>query len=145
MDPETPDFVMETFIRTTPERLWAALTEAALHQQFHFACQKAVGDTKAAGDQMAFHREDGSTLLTHTVLSVDPGRRIELRFQPGWIPDAASSRIAYALEPQGDVVKLTMEHFAIPEGQDGVREGWARWASSLKSFLETGTPIRMPR
>jgi hypothetical protein len=49
----------------------------------------------------------------------------------------------YLIEPQGETCKLTIEHYDIPEGQDAVREGWARIAASLKSWLETGTPMKL--
>lgn len=139
----TPDFVHQTFIRTTQDRLWDALTKADHVAQYHFACSRAEGDA-VVGEQMKMLRADGSTLLVQTTLSLDPKSRIEMSFEPILLNgDNATSRIVFLIEPQGATCKLTCEHYDIPVGQDGVREGWARHVASLKSWLETGEPIKL--
>jgi hypothetical protein len=57
-------------------------------------------------------------------------------------PDAPASHMVYLIEPQGDVCKLTIEHYDLAPGQEGFAEGWARLAASLKSYLETGTALK---
>ncbi len=57
-------------------------------------------------------------------------------------PEAPPSRNVYLIEPQGDLCKLTIEHYDMAPGQEGFAEGWARLASSLKSYLETGKALK---
>ena len=139
-----PDFVHQTFIRTTQDALWDALTRADHMAQYHFASASAEGDVTADGDAMTIKRQDGSTMLVQRALSLTPKSRLEMTFEPNWGDgDRTASRIVFLIEAEGAQCKLTCEHYELPAGQEGVREGWARWASSLKSWLETGRPIRM--
>lgn len=139
-----PDFVLETFIRTNHDTLWDAIMKGEVMAKHHFACSRAEGDADSDGG-MVMYKSDGNPMLIQRVISKDPKSRVEMTFEPqGWEPSAVPSRCAFVLEPMGDAIKLRVEHYDIPEGQDGVRDGWARWSSSLKSFLETGQPMRMP-
>lgn len=135
-----PDFVMQTFIRCTQDALWDALSNPASMAAYHFACDRAERD----GNVIDFILPDGNKMLTQTVTEETPKTRIETTFEPHFFgPGAPASRMAYLIEPQGPQCKLTIEHYDIPEGQDGVAEGWARLASSLKSWLETGTGLKV--
>ncbi len=137
-----PDFMMETFIRTTVDALWDAIITGATMAKYHFASSRVEGDADSENG-LVIYTEDGDVMLVQRATRVDPKTRVEMTFEPKWAgPDTAHSKCAYILVPQGDIVKLTVEHYEVPEGQDGIGEGWARWASSLKSFLETGTPLR---
>ena len=140
---DKPDFVMQTFIRTTQDALWNALTDPRELAAFHFICDDVRGDG-SEGSTTSYVRPDGSTMLNTKVLKLDPKSRIETTFEPLFFgPDAASSRCVYLIEPQGAQCKLTVEHYDIPAGQESVSEGWARLTSSLKSYLETGTAMKM--
>lgn len=137
-----PDFMMQTFIRCTQDALWEALSEPESMAAYHFACDIAEGRA-AEGETIRFILPDGNTMLSQSVTKVDPKSRIETTFEPNFFgPDAPSSRMVYLVEPQGPACKLTIEHYDIPEGQEGVAEGWARLAASLKSYLETGTGMK---
>ncbi|MEM1430210.1 MAG: SRPBCC domain-containing protein [Pseudomonadota bacterium] len=137
-----PDFVQATFIRCTQDALWDALTKADQMAAYHFACSKAEGDA-VEGTTTRFLRQDGSTMLSQQTTRLDPKSLIEMTFEPNWGPDTETSRIVYRIDVEGPLCRLTTEHYQIPAGQDGVREGWARWASSLKSWLETGAALKM--
>ncbi|WP_420860849.1 ArsR/SmtB family transcription factor [Algirhabdus cladophorae] len=140
---EKPDFVSETFIKTSLDALWDALTKADLMEQYHFACQNVEGDA-VEGQTTNFILPDGGKMLSQSTISLTPKSRLEMTFVPHFFgPDAPSSRVVYSAEAQGPLCKLTCEHFGIPAGQEGVAEGWARWTSSLKSFLETGQGLQM--
>ena len=140
---EKPDFISQTFIRTTHDDLWDALTQADKMGHYHFICDEVRGDVEGGG-ATDFIRPDGSTMLTQRTVTVEPKSRIEVNFEPHFFgPDAPHSRVVFLVEPQGPQCMLTVEHYSIPEGQDGVAEGWARWASSLKSYLETGEGIKL--
>ncbi|EBA12702.1 ArsR/SmtB family transcription factor [Roseobacter sp. CCS2] len=137
-----PDFMMQTFIRCSQDALWAALTEADQMAAYHFACNVVEGN--AAIDQnTAFIRPDGSAMLNQTTTAMDPKTRIAMTFEPLFMgPDAPASHMVYLIEPQGEQCKLTIEHYDMAPGQEGFAEGWARLASSLKSYLETGTALK---
>ena len=139
-----PDFVHQTLIRCSQDALWDALTRADQVAQYHFMCSAADGDMIAPGDAQRMIRADGSTMLVQRATTLTPKTRIELTFEPNWEGGAEASRVVFLIDPEGPHCKLTVEHYDIPEGQDGVREGWARQIASLKSWLETGTPIKVP-
>ncbi|MEH6645081.1 SRPBCC domain-containing protein [Sulfitobacter sp.] len=138
-----PDFMMQTFIHCTQVALWDALSDPDQMAAYHFMCDRVDG-TAQEGGQMAWIRADDSTMLTQTATKVTPKTRIKATFEPLFFgPDAPASRMAFEIGAQGPFCKLTILHYDIPEGQDGVAERWARLAASLKSWLETGTPVKM--
>ena len=137
-----PDFLMQTFIRCTQDALWDALSSPDSMAAYHFLCDRVQGEA-VEGGALTWILPDGSPMLTQRPTKVVPKTRIEATFEPHFFgPDAPASRMAFLIEPQGDICKLTTEHYDIPKGQDGVAEGWARMASSLKSWLETGTAMK---
>ena len=132
-----PDFVLETFIRTTPERLWEALTDGELSKRYYIAGASIHGQFETGGSYE--YRTESGVMLSGEILAADPPSRLEMSFVPGWAgPDAKPSRNVYEIEAVGDLTRLTILHFDIPAGQEGVKQGWAEIASSLKSLLETG-------
>jgi len=137
-----PDFMMQTFIRCSQDALWAALTEADQMAAYHFACNVVEGN--AAVDQAtAFIQPNGDAMLRQVTTAMDPKSRIAMTFEPLFMgPDAPASHMVYLIEAQGENCKLTIEHYDIAPGQEGFAEGWARLASSLKSYLETGTALK---
>jgi len=137
-----PDFVQQTFIRCSLDALWDALTRADQMAAYHFACSAAEGDA-SEGAETRFLRADGSTMLTQRTTRIEPRSLLEMTFEPNWGADAKASRVVYRVDVEGPLCRLTMEHYDLPAGQDGVKEGWARWASSLKSWLETGDALKM--
>ena len=143
IDNAKPDFVLETFIHTTAHKLWAALTEGEHMRHYHFAAAATKPGSLQKGARFDQYTPDGNVLVGGEVLDIDPPKRLDVTFEPGWGegPQKAS-RCVYEIEQQGDNCKHTILHFAIPEGQDGVKEGWARMKSGLKTYLETGTPVR---
>lgn len=133
-----PDFVLETFIRATPERIWEALTSPDLTKLFNIS-NAAFHGKLAKGERYEYIRPDGSVMLSGTILRADPFSHLEMTFLPGWGDgERKASRNIYEIEAQGQVSKLTVLHFDIPADNQGVREGWAHVISSLKSLLETG-------
>lgn len=139
-----PDFIHQTFIRCTQDALWDALTRADQVAAYHFMCDTVEGDA-VEGETMIMKRQDGSTMLSQRTTHLEPKTRIEMTFEPNFRDGIAeTSEVVFLIEPEGAQCKLTCEHYSIPDGQDGVREGWARHIASLKSWLETGEPIKAP-
>lgn len=136
-----PDFMIETFIRTTPERLWEALTDPALITRYHFA-HAALHGRFAVGEPYEYKFADGGMMLSGEIIAAEPPFRLEMSFLPGWLgADAATSRHVYEIEAVGELTRLIVRHYDLPESQDGVREGWGKIVASLKSFLETGEAL----
>ena len=146
-----PDFVTMILIDCTRDALWEALTSGAVQQNFHFAADRIDGHHATPGDALVIRAPDGSPMVTNELVSIDPKTRIEITFQPHWAPDLAPSRAVYLIEDQPTGMKLTVEHYDIPEDQEGIGDGWARFISGLKTWLETGrghrftTPARAAR
>lgn len=137
-----PDFMMQTFIRCSQDALWQALTKADEMAAYHFLCNEVRGDA-VAGGTVEFITPQGDIMLRQVARQLDPKDRIEMTFEPLFMgPDAPSSTMVYLIEAQGDVCKLTIEHYNLAAGQEGFAEGWARLAASLKSWLETGTALK---
>lgn len=137
-----PDFMMQTFIRCTQDALWDALTQADDMARYHFACNTVQGNA-AVGEETTFILPNSEAMLRQVTTALDPKSKIAMTFDPLFMgPDAPPSHMVYLIEPQGDACKLTIEHYDIAPGQEGFAEGWARLAASLKSFLETGTPLK---
>jgi uncharacterized protein YndB with AHSA1/START domain len=133
-----PDFVLETYIRTTPEKLWEALISADLCKRYHFA-GAAVQGTFEAGSSYEYRTADGNVMLSGKILKAERPYLLDMTFVPGWMgPNAKPSRNVYEIKFVGSLTKLTVLHFDLPLGQEGVRDGWAKIVASLKSFLETG-------
>lgn len=137
-----PDFMMQTFIRCTKDALWDALTQADDMARYHFACNTVQGNA-AVGEATTFILPHGEAMLKQVTTALDPKSKIAMTFEPLFMgPDAPPSHMVYRIEPQGDVCMLTIEHYDMAPGQEGFAEGWARLAASLKSFLETGKPLK---
>ncbi|WP_299729911.1 SRPBCC domain-containing protein [uncultured Tateyamaria sp.] len=134
---QKPDFVMQTYIKTSQDRLWDALSDEKNVAHYHFMASHATRD----GARTTLLLPDDTPLMSQSVLKTDPKSRIESTFEPHWEGGGAPSRVIYLLEPEGDFIKLTVEHydltFPVVAGE-GVADGWARWAAGLKTWLETG-------
>jgi uncharacterized protein YndB with AHSA1/START domain len=135
-------FVYVTVIRTTPDKLWEALTDAKLIRRYWFDAIVECGWKKGSSWRKA--RGDGSLTDSGEILELDPPRRIVIRWQGEWKPEFKAegpSRCTFALEPMDGAVKLTSTHeIERPESKfiTAVSEGWPLVLSNLKSLLETG-------
>jgi uncharacterized protein YndB with AHSA1/START domain len=136
-----PDFMMQTHIRCTHDALWEALRDPDAISAYHFLSPKITVD----GDTYTYHTPDGGTMMLARTLSETPKSRIEHTFEPHWAPDIPPSRSVFLLTPETGHMKLTIEHydlhFPVVPGE-GVADGWERWASGLKTYLETGEARR---
>ena len=135
-------FVYVTFIRTTPAKLWEALTEPQLIRQYWFGTTVECGWKKGSPWKMV--GSDGRLVDTGEILEIYPPRRMIIRWQNEWKPELKAegpSRCTIELDPVGSAVKLTITHeIDRPESKfiTAVSGGWPRILSNLKSLLETG-------
>jgi uncharacterized protein YndB with AHSA1/START domain len=144
---ETPDrtqttrLVHEIYIRTTPERLFAALTDGELTRQYYMGTR--VQSDWVAGSGYTYAYPNGETMIDGQVLEIDPPKRLVLSFHPLFTGhDTGTSRVTHEIEQIGDVCRLTLIHDDLdPQGAGGINSGWAQILSSLKSLLETGQAL----
>ncbi|MEL7516167.1 MAG: SRPBCC domain-containing protein [Pseudomonadota bacterium] len=132
-----PDYIMQTYIKTTQDRLWDALSDEKNVAHYHFMASHASRD----GDRVVMHLPDGTALMSSVLLKADPKSRMECTFEPHWDGGGAPSKVIYVIEPEGEFCKLTIEHYGLTlpvVPGEGVADGWARWAAGLKTWLETG-------
>jgi len=139
-------FVYVTYIRTTPAKLWQALTEPDFTQRYWFGARQEC-DWKV-GSPWKLVMPTVGLADSGEVLEVDPERRLVLSWRNEFMPELKAegfSRMTYDIEPEGETVKLTVTHES--DGEvfiEKVSGGWPKILSSLKSLLETGEPLPRP-
>jgi uncharacterized protein YndB with AHSA1/START domain/DNA-binding transcriptional ArsR family regulator len=137
---DKPTYVYVTYIHSTPERVWHALTDADLTAQFWG--HSNVSDWEP-GSTWEHRRTDGSGIadVVGTVLEAVPPKRLVMTFASpdGQRPEAAS-QVAFTIEPHQDIVRLTVTHQNLVAQADyeAAAAGWPAVFSNLKSLLETG-------
>jgi uncharacterized protein YndB with AHSA1/START domain len=136
-----PKFVYVTYIATTPETLWRALTDGAFTRQYWFGT--TVESDWTLGSRVTF-RSDGELHDAGEVLECEPCRRLSYSWHVEFheiFRREKPSRVTFELEPMGAEVKLTVTHDQFEPGSKvhaAVSNGWPMILSSLKSLLETG-------
>ena len=148
MTANKPIFVYVSYIASTPDKVFKALTSAETTGQFWFG-NAATSDWKV-GSPIEFHRE-GKLIVEGKILENDPPRRLSYTFRSMHEPFYGAeqpSRVVFELEPQKDQVKLTVTHDDFVPGSkvfEAISKGWPLVLSNLKSYLETGTtPLHAP-
>lgn len=139
------EFVYVTYIRTTPERLWDALTQPEFTRAYWCECWHET--TWEAGTAWKLMVPDGRVGDSGEVVEIDKPRRLVLQWQNEFLPEVQAegfSRCTFELEPQGSMVKLTLVH-EMEKAESKligmVSQGWPTILSSLKSLLETGEAL----
>jgi uncharacterized protein YndB with AHSA1/START domain len=138
-------FVYVTFIRTTPEQLWAALTTPDFIKKYWFGMNLETDWKVGSPWKLIF--PDGRVADTGEILEFDRPRRILLKWQNEFRPELKAegyAQCAMELEPKDGTVKLTISHTIERVDSkfiEAVSGGWPRILSNLKSLLETGQAI----
>ena len=136
-----PEFVYTTYIETSAEKLWHALTDGDFTECYWFG-HRVTSDWQV-GSPYKFVAPDSHSIEGKVLIS-DPPKRLAYSWEAGCSPDAKAertSRVTFDLEPRGKVVKLTVTHDNLDEGGKTLRDisgGWPIVLASLKSLLETG-------
>jgi uncharacterized protein YndB with AHSA1/START domain len=153
---KTETFVYATYIRTTPEKLWEALTSGDFSEKYWMGFR--IEAELKAGGRIRIRAPKGTEEKygdhAGEVLVCDPPRRLTYTWNVKDKPELAAkrdglSRVTYELTPMGPQVKLRVIHEnLLPEDVEtdpntfrGVNNGWPAVMSSLKSLLETGEAI----
>jgi uncharacterized protein YndB with AHSA1/START domain len=139
-------FVYVIYIRTTPEKLWSALTnDTEFMKQYWFGVQCQSEWT--AGSSWKMVSPDGRIFDSGDIVEADPPRRLVIRWQHQNKPELKAegeSRCTIDLELEGPAVKLSITHTidrAPSKFIDAVSTGWPKILSNLKSLLETGSAV----
>jgi uncharacterized protein YndB with AHSA1/START domain len=137
---DRPSFVYVTYIESSPERVWAALTDADLTAEYWGHAN--VSDWQA-GSAWEHRRVDGSGIadVVGTVLESTPPCRLTITFDaPGQTPPNGPSKVTFDIEPFHEIVRLTVTHVNLPDDNavNAVSAGWPAVCANLKSLLETG-------
>jgi uncharacterized protein YndB with AHSA1/START domain len=134
-------FVYVAYIRTTPEKLWHALTTPEIIEQYRFGMR--VESAWEVGSTWRMYA-DGRLMDSGEILESVPQKRLVLSWLNEWEPEfkaEGESRCVYEIEPAGTSLKLTLTHaMERPDSKfiEAVADGWPRVISNLKSLLETG-------
>lgn len=142
-----------TYIASTPQKVWAALTSSEFTTQYFFG--RRVESDWETGSPWVMRKPDGTVDVKGVVRESDPPRKLVVSWNvegPEELKDLPESIVTYELEVVGEgVVRLTMTEAhptPIPAYLlEGGRRGWPMILSGLKSLLETGKPlaIRVPQ
>jgi uncharacterized protein YndB with AHSA1/START domain len=139
--------VFEIYIRTTPERLWEAITDPDIRSKYNFGSRVTSDWTPGSRFEMSHHGADG-LLGEGENLEVDPPRRLVQSMVALWSDEAKSegtSRVTWEIEPIGDSCRLTVTHDHLREGaNEELYGGWPMILSGLKTWLETGELLTTP-
>jgi uncharacterized protein YndB with AHSA1/START domain len=142
---DKPAFLYVTYIATTPEKLWEALTDGDFTRRY-WGGRRIESDWKV-GSPVRHVREDGGLDWQGEVLRSEWPRLLSYTFHMQ-ISEAhrgdRPSRLTFELKPIGSVVKLTLTHEDFDSGSatfETTRHGWPAIMSSLKSLLESGSPL----
>jgi uncharacterized protein YndB with AHSA1/START domain len=143
-----PEFVYVSYIETTPEKLWDALTNSEFTKQYWFGAE--VRSNWKVGSPFALLL-DGETTDSGEILEADPPRRLSYSFKHQKFEELRGepiSRVTFTIEPFGALVRLTVLHDGFVEGGKylgAVSKGWPAILSGLKSLLERGKVLAIPR
>ena len=139
--------VFEIYIRTTPERLWEAITDSEIRSKYQFGMQ--IKSDWTAGSRFEMGNPHAPTLLGEGEnIEVDPPRRLVQTMVALWGDDVkaeGTSRITWEIEPVGDSCRLLVTHDQLREGaNEQLYGGWPMILSGLKTWLETGELLTTP-
>ncbi|MGL3213335.1 SRPBCC family protein [Bradyrhizobium sp. BR 1433] len=136
-----PDYVYVTYIETTAEKLWHALTSSEFTERFWFG-YRVSSDWKVGS--LYSLTKDGRRSVQGEVLIADPPNKLAYSWDvvKEGVEREQVSRVTFDIEPHGEVVKLTVTHDNLgPKTLRDISGGWPMVIASLKSFLETGREL----
>jgi len=139
--------VFEIYIRTTAERLWAAITDPAVRAKYQFGA--AIRSDWTPGSRFTMeHPAAEGPLAEGENLVVEPPKRLVQSMRTLWSEDAAkqdTTRVTWEIEPIGDSCRLTVTHDQLSgDAPPELYGGWPMVLSGLKTWLETGQTLTTP-
>jgi uncharacterized protein YndB with AHSA1/START domain len=149
-----PIFRYVTYIRTSPEKLWRALTRPEFTKQYWFGTHQE--STWKPGSPWKLVFADGSVADAGEIVEAEAPTRLVIKWCNEFVPEIKAdgyTRCTFEIEQEGQLTKLAVTHEAEADKPhkliEAVSQGWPRVLSSLKSLLETGAGLpgtdRLPR
>jgi uncharacterized protein YndB with AHSA1/START domain len=146
MEDRTMEKVFEIYIKTTPERLWEAITDSELRRKYNFGV--GIESDWTEGSRYAGVAGAAGAMLEGENLEIDPPRRLVQSFNALWgeqVRSEGTSRVTWEIEQVEDSCRLTVTHDQLREGaNDELFGGWPMILSGLKTLLETGETLTTP-
>lgn len=143
----TMEKVFEIYIRTTPERLWEAITDPQIRAKYHFGAGVHSDWTPGSGFTMV-HPGAEQPLADGENIVVEPPRRLVQSMRTLWSEAAEeqdTTRVTWEIEPVGDSCRLTVTHDQLRgDAPPELYGGWPMILSGLKTWLETGETLTTP-
>ncbi len=147
IEDEQMEKVFEIYIKTTPQRLWEAITDPQQRARYTFGVA-STGDWSPGSGYEARHLASGTLISDGENLEVDPPRRLVQSFTARWseqVQSEGTSRVTWEIEPVGDSCRLLVTHDQLREGANNeLYGGWPMILSGLKTLLETGESLTTP-
>jgi uncharacterized protein YndB with AHSA1/START domain/DNA-binding transcriptional ArsR family regulator len=139
--------IFEIYIKTTPERLWHAITDPEMRQSYNFGIQ-VESDWTAGSRYVGRAPGSASAILEGENIEVEPPRRLVQSFTALWaeeVENEGTSRVTWEIEPVGDSCRLLVTHDQLREdANEQLYGGWPMILSGLKTLLETGESLTTP-
>ena len=138
--------VFEIYIKTTPERLWEAITDPQLRSKYSFG----VGTTSDWTPGSSYRAEipGVAEISGGENIEIDPPRLLVQTFNALWSDDVKAegpTRVSWEIEPVGTSCRLTVVHSGLRRGASAeLYGGWPMVLSGLKTLLETGEQLDTP-
>lgn len=147
LEDETMERVFEIYIKTSPERLWQAITDPELRARYNFGVA-ALSDWKQ-GSALRIGAHDGSLVVAEgEILEIDPPRRLvhsQIALWSDEVKAEGATRVTWEIEPVGDSCRLTVTHDQLRRDANPQQYGgWMMVLSGLKTLLETGEDLTTP-
>jgi uncharacterized protein YndB with AHSA1/START domain/DNA-binding transcriptional ArsR family regulator len=140
--------VFEIYIKTTPDRLWQAITDPELRSRYTFGLGVQSDWTPGSRYRGIPRGKPELVVLEGENLEVEPPTRLVQSFRALWSEDVkreGTSRVTWEITPIGDSCRLTVIHDQLREGANGeLYGGWMMVLSGLKTLLETGEDLTTP-
>jgi uncharacterized protein YndB with AHSA1/START domain len=147
MEDRTMEKVFEIYIKTTPQRLWEAITDSELRRKYNFGVGVETDWTEGSRYE-GVHSMAPATLIEGENLEVDPPHRLVQSFSALWgeeVRSEGTSRVTWEIEQVEDSCRLTVTHDQLREGANSeLYGGWPMILSGLKTLLETGETLTTP-
>ena len=139
-----PKHILVSVIKTTPEKLWAALTDGKITPAYYYG-GKLEGEMKA-GTSYRYIAPDNSVFVQGEIVEAVANKKLVMTFKGEWMPgmeNDAPSKTTFEIEQQGECCRLTLIHEFESENATyaNTGNGWPGILSGLKTLLETGQPL----
>jgi uncharacterized protein YndB with AHSA1/START domain len=141
----TSRFLYVTYIRTTPQKLWDALTKPEFTKIYWQGVTHVTDWTPGSDWKLVF--ADGRVADSGKILEAEPPHRLVIEWRNEFIPELRAekgTRCTFEISADGPVARLQIVHESLDGPSktiDAVSNGWPGLLSSLKTLLETGEAL----